>query len=415
VTSTADRLRARLLVLVAEPARRRSGSALAALAWTLVLSVLLSPACGREQASEAGPSHGAGHASSERPPAAGAQASPPSETPLPAGMAEVEVPLERRQLTGVRTEALELRPLSRELRTVGLVVADERRVRRIHTKVSGWVERLFVNFTGEAVREGQPILSIYSPELLATQREFLLALESASESGTERDSTSLLGAARSRLQLFDIDSAQIAELARTREAQRTLTLHSPITGFATGKPVLQGMYVEPGMELYTVADLSSVWIWADVTEEEISLVEPGQRARFEILSMPGARGGTVSYLQPTLDAATRTLRVRFDVDNADGALRPGMYATVILERPFGEVLALPEDAVIDTGRRRIVFVEVSEGRFQPREVTLGRKGDAHYEIVSGLAKGERVVVSAQFLLDSESRLRGVARPAHGSH
>ncbi len=169
------------------------------------------------------------------------------------------------------------------------------------------------------------------------------------------------------------------------------------------------------MELYTVADLDQVWIWADVTEEEIPLVSLGQTARIEVASAPGDRSGTVSFVQPTLDAATRTLRVRFDVANPEGDLKPGMYATVILDRPLGEVLALPEEAVIDTGVRKIVFVEVIDGRFQPREVKLGRRGDAHYEVLEGLAPGERVVVSAQFLLDSESRLRGVTRPAHGGH
>jgi Cu(I)/Ag(I) efflux system membrane fusion protein len=164
-----------------------------------------------------------------------------------------------------------------------------------------------------------------------------------------------------------------------------------------------------------VADLDAVWIWADVTEEEIPFVSLGQRARIELTAAPGERDGKVSFLQPTLDTETRTLRIRFDVPNEDGALRPGMYATVSLERPLGEVVALPEEAVIDTGLRKVVFVEVAEGRFQPREVTLGRKGDTHYEVLSGLAPGERAVVSAQFLLDSESRLRGVAAPAHGTH
>jgi len=164
-----------------------------------------------------------------------------------------------------------------------------------------------------------------------------------------------------------------------------------------------------------VADLDHVWIWADVNEDEIPLVTLGQQARIEVASAPGERVGAVSYLQPTVDAATRTLRVRFDVDNADAALKPGMYATVTLERPLGQVLALPEEAVIDTGVRKVVFVEVSDGRFQPREVKLGRKGAEHFEVLGGLEAGEKVVVSAQFLLDSESRLRGVARPAHAAH
>jgi Cu(I)/Ag(I) efflux system membrane fusion protein len=354
-------------------------------------------------------------------PAPGAAQPTPAGAPAPPpGMAEVEIPFERRQLTGVRVEPVEVRALTREIRTVGLVVADERRVRRIQTKISGWVEQLFVSFTGEAVRSGQAILSIYSPELVASQREYLLALEAfgapeRSGSFDEGSRQRLLDSARSRLRFWDVEDSHIAELERTRNPQRRMVLHSPIAGYVTFKSVQQGMYVTPEMELYTVADLDHVWVWADVNEDEIPLVATGQRARIEVTSAPGERAGTVSYLQPTVDAATRTLRVRFDVDNADEALKPGMYATVTLERPLGEVLALPEEAVIDTGVRKVVFVEVSDGLFQPREVKLGRKGAAHYEILSGLEADEKVVISAQFLLDSESRLRGVARPAHAGH
>ena len=362
----------------------------------------------------------ASHKPSGAPAESREQGSESARASLPAGMAEVEIPFERRQLAGVRTEKLTVRQVSRGLRTVGLVVADERRVRRIQTKISGWVEELFVDFTGDLVRSRQPILAIYSPELVATQREYLLALEAGAATDVpsppfDRERTLLLESARARLGLFDVDDAQIAELERTRTPRRRVVLHSPIGGYVTFKSVLQGTYVTPEMELYTVADLDQVWIWADVTEEEIPLVSLGQTARIEVASAPGERSGTVSFVQPTLDAATRTLRVRFDVANPEGTLKPGMYATVILDRPLGEVLALPEEAVIDTGVRKIVFVEVTDGRFQPREVKLGRRGDAHYEVLEGLAPGEQVVVSAQFLLDSESRLRGVARPAHGAH
>jgi len=337
-------------------------------------------------------------------------------SPLPSGMAEVEIPYERRQLTGVRTEAIAVRPLAREIRTVGLVAADERRVRRIQTKVSGWVEELYVSFTGEPVRAGQPILALYSPELVASQREYLLALERfGGEARTgldEKERRALLEAARRRLDLFDVEPSHVAELERTREPQRRIVLHSPIAGFVTLKSVLEGTYVTPEMELYTVADLDRVWVFADVNEDEIPLVAVGQRAAIEVASAPGLREGTVAFLQPTLDASTRTLRVRFDADNPDGALRPGMYATVRIEHSLGDVLALPDEAVIDTGVRRVVFVEVADGRFQPREVSLGRKGGDAWEVLGGLAAGDRVAVSAQFLLDSESRLRGVAAPAH---
>jgi len=335
--------------------------------------------------------------------------------PLP-DRAEVEVPPERRQMLGVRTAVVERRALAREIRSVGIVDTDERRVRKIQTKISGWVEQLFVSFTGELVKAGTPILSIYSPELVASQREYLLALEAAPSDAS--DSSLLLDSARNRLLRFDLTLAQVRELGRTREVKRAITLHAPIGGFVISKPVYQGMYVTPEMELYTIADLDQVWIWADLTEEESSLVEPGMSAKIALSSRPGESfDAVVSYVSPVLDPATRTVRARFDARNPEGALKPGMYATVRLERPLGEVLALPEDAVIDTGERRTVFVEVEPGRYQPRDVGLGRRGGNYVEVIEGLEAGERVAVSAQFLLDSESRLRapGGGPPIHEGH
>lgn len=382
----------------------------------LLVALLGAADCRRAEELGAGPGEGAPPATkhvSHAPPG-------PTSGGLPPGMAEVDVPFERRQITGIRTAEVAVRPLAREIRTVGLVVADERRVRRIQTKVSGWVEELYVSFTGEPVKAGDPVLALYSPELVASQREYLLARETFGDgSRTGLDETArrgLLQDARRRLELLDVGPSQLAALERSREATRRVVLCSPIAGFVTFKPVLQGTYVTPDMELYTVADLARVWVWADVSEDEIPLVAVGQEATIEVPAATTAhRAGRVAFLEPTLDVATRSLRVRFDVDNADGTLRPGMYATVRIERPLGDVLALPEEAVIDTGVRQVVFVEVAAGRFQPREVSLGRKGGDAYEVLAGLGAGERVAVSAQFLLDSESRLRGVSAPAHGAH
>lgn len=334
----------------------------------------------------------------------------------PPGMAEVDVTPARRQAIGVRSVVVDRRPLAKRIRTVGAVVADERRVRKIQARISGWVQQLFVSFTGERVEAGRPILSIYSPELVASQREYLLALE-ASRPGGGTEGRRLLESARSRLLLWDLTDAQVRELERRGAPNATVTLHAPTAGHVTLKPVYAGMYVTPEMELYTVTDLGSVWVWADLYEGEFDLVRPGATATLALAGAPGrSRQGIVSYVNPTMEPATRTLRVRFDVDNSEGDLRPGMYATVELQAPLGEVLALPEEAVIDTGERRVVFVEVGEGRYQPREVTLGRQAEGQYEVLGGLAAGERVVVSAQFLLDSESRLRAVSGgPAHGAH
>ncbi|MGE3230604.1 MAG: efflux RND transporter periplasmic adaptor subunit [Hyphomicrobium sp.] len=354
-------------------------------------------------------SHGTGPAAPAPPSASGA-------SPIP-GMVEVSVPSERRQMIGVRTEALARRRLMRGIRTVGLVAADERRVRKIQLKISGWVDRLFVSYTGAFVRAGEPVLAIYSPELVAAQREYLLALRASRSGSADGEMRDLLDSSETRLRLWDLTEAQLRELERTGSPRRIVTLHSPTEGYVTLKPVYAGMYVGPDMELYTVTDLSHVWVWADLYEPEVDLIRLGQPVELSIAAEPGRmRSATVSYVNPTLDMATRTLRVRLDVDNTDGALKPGMYATVSLESPIGDVLALPEDAVIDTGERRIVFVEITNGRFQPREVSLGRKGQGSYEVLSGLREGDRVVVSAQFLLDSESRLRAASSgPAHGGH
>lgn len=369
--------------------------------WTLAL-VLGCAGCGDERAAHVG----------HEPPPVEASAPKRGDAALP-GMAPVSIAEDRRQLLGVRTVELSVRPLLREIRTVGVVAADERRVRRIQSKVEGWVEELFVGFTGEAVRVGAPVLALYSPELVASQREYVIALEAAK--GGADDPSGLVAAAHARLRAFDVSDAQIAALARSRSPQRRVVLHSPIRGFVTVKAVAQGAYVMPESELFTVSDLSRVWVWAELNEDEIPLVALGQRARIEVAAAEADRDAQVTYVQPTLDVETRTLRVRFDLDNADGALRPGMYATVKIERPLGDVLALPEEAVIDTGERRVVFVETARGTFTPREVSLGRHGQDHYEVLGGLAAGDRVAVSAQFLLDSESRLRGAGHTAHGAH
>jgi Cu(I)/Ag(I) efflux system membrane fusion protein len=373
-------------------------------------------ACGRH---EAEPSHPAGHATHETatPPAA-------ATSEVPVDRVEVAVPFERRQMLGVRTAPVERRPLVHEIRTVGLIGADERRVRKVQSKISGWVESLSVSFTGEFVKAGAPILSVYSPELVASQREYLLALEAAPQSRDAGESARgsqegalLRESARNRLLRWDLTPAQVQRLERSRQVERAVTLYAPIGGFVTFKPVYQGMYITPEMELYTIADLSQIWIWADLTEEESSLVDVGMRAKIELASRPGPPlEAVVRFVSPVLDASTRTVRVRFDTPNPVGVLKPGMYATVRLEKPLGEVLALPDEAIIDTGQRKIVFVELEPGRYQPRTVELGRRGEGAVEVLAGLAAGERVVVSAQFLLDSESRLRAAGgSPTHGAH
>lgn len=362
-------------------------------------------------------SHGEGEPPAERQhDAHGAPASAVTETPP--GMAIVEVARERVQGLGVRTARVERRALMRTIRAVAIVAPDERLVRKIQTRVSGWIEELLVAFTGARVRAGEPIVSIYSPEVVATEREYLLslrALRGASAEGTE--ARGLLDSARTRLLYWGLSPKQLRDLERSGAPQRAVVLHSPIGGIVTWKPVYQGMYVTPEMELYTVTDLSRVWIWAEVFENDIDVVQLGQVAIIRLQGSPGfERRGAVSFVSPTLSPATRTLRVRFEAGNSDGALKPGQYATVELDVPLGDALALPADAIIRTGDRDLVFVETAHGRYAPRQVRLGRRAGDVFEVRDGLAEGDRVVVSSQFLFDSESRLRAAdSGPAHGGH
>jgi len=329
-----------------------------------------------------------------------------------AGMAPVDLAPEAVRLAGVQTETAVRRRVGRQVRTVGNVVADERRVRHVHTKIAGWVEHLHVNFTGQLVRAGEPILSLYSQELLASQEEFLRARETAARYAASalpevrRGGDDLLAAARRRLALFDVPESFIAELERTGEPRRAVTLAAPATGFVTAKEIFEGQQVEPGMELFVIADLSRVWVEAEFYEFEAGSLALGQTARVTLPYDPSrALAGRVQYVNPTLDAATRTLRVRFEFDNRDYALKPGMFANVEIELDGADGVAIPDSAVLDTGERQVVFVARGGGRFEPRLVTVGARSGGVAQVLAGVAEGEAVVVRANFLLDSESRLR----------
>ena len=318
------------------------------------------------------------------------------------------------QSMGVRTAPAELRELGREIVAVGRVTYDERRIDHVHTKVSGWVERLFVDHEGAVVHRGERLLAIYSPELLSTQEELLLAVrhrELTSGSPFEevvRGAEDLVRASRRRLELWDVTEREIARLIETGEVQKSLTLDSPTQGVVVHLMVREGMRVEPGENLYSIADLSRVWLYADVYEYELPWVREGQRARISLSYLPGKEfEGVVAYVYPYLDPKTRTARVRIELENPDRLLKPDMFANVAIETGRqSEVLAIPEEAVLRSGRRTLVIVAAGEGRFVPREVALGiESGDGWIEIEEGLAPGETVVTSGQFLIDSESRLR----------
>lgn len=325
----------------------------------------------------------------------------------------IEVDQVTRQRMGVRTALAQLRTLRRSIRTVGLVAYEEPLQQAINSKISGWVETLHVSETGQEVQAGDPLLDIYSPELVAAQEELLLALrnletmeESEFESAIE-DAERLLDATRRRLQLWDIDSAQIERLEESQEVEKTLTLYAPVSGVVSKKQVRAGEYVTAGRELLEISNLSNLWVYADIYEYEIPWVRTGQQAyvKFPFLDTPIS--GTVSRIYPYLEAKTRTVKARIALENPDLVLKPDMYADVeIRTDPVQQVLSVPMEAVLFSGKHETVFVDLGEGRFEPRPVTIGHQDEEGFvEIISGLEDGERVVTSAQFMLDSESKLR----------
>jgi len=324
----------------------------------------------------------------------------------------VSVSPEKQQLVGIRTAVAEVRPLVKKIRTVGIVTYDETKVAQVFTKVEGWIEKLYVNYTGKLVEKGQPLFTLYSPDLVATQEEYLLALQAkeslASSSFQEilAGSVSLLEATRRRLSLWDISDEQIQELQKSRQLTRTLTFFSPSTGFVIKKEAVQGMKVMPDKELYTITDLSAVWVNADIYEFELASVRLGQRGTIALSYFPGQTfSGKVTWISPVLEEKTRTTKVRLEFANRDFKLKPEMYANVEIEVDGGKKLAIPDEAVLDSGIRKIVFIDKGEGRYAPAEVKLGGKFDGYYEVLSGLSPGERIIASASFLLDSESRLK----------
>jgi membrane fusion protein, copper/silver efflux system len=314
---------------------------------------------------------------------------------------------------GVTYTVVERGALERAVRTVGQVVAAEPRIADVTPKFEGFVERLYVDATGLAVHRGQALLTVYGPMLVAAQEELLIAKQLAasvdsSDGEAWRSAQALLAGARRRLAYWDISEAQIEQIERTGEITKTLTLTAPFDGVVIEKMVVAGQAVMPGMKLYRLADLSTVWIEGDVFEQDLGLIRVGAPARVEISSYPGRPfGGRVDFVGAVVDAQSRAGRVRVALPNPDGLLKPGMNATLFFEAKLGvDVLSVPAEAVVMTGARNLVFVVGREGALEPREVTLGPRAGERVQILSGLKQGERVVASANFLVDAESRLGG---------
>ena len=339
-------------------------------------------------------------------------APPPVDTDGEAPRGAITIDPQRQQLLGVRLAPAVREALSADIRTTGTVRYDETRQTDINVKLDGWIRQLHVDYTGQSVTVGQPLFTLYSPDLLAAQREYLLALRTRDgvHASTIADARTfaaqVVDASRQKLALWDFTAEDIAQIERTGEAREAVTVASPGTGVVVEKSAVQGMHVTAGQTLYRLADLSTVWIEADVYEQDIRGVRVGQRAMVTLDAYPGETfQARAIYVLPFIEEKTRTAKVRFQLSNARGRLRPGMYAAVELRGAATAVLTVPANAVLDSGTQRIVFVSSDGGTFTPRTVSTGRRTAERVEILDGLKEGEQVATSATFFLDSESQLR----------
>ena len=322
---------------------------------------------------------------------------------------------QRQQMIGVQTALVSVVPLTKEIRAVGKVAFDETKITHIHTKVTGYIEEVFVDFMGQVVKQGDPLFTIYSPDLVSTQEEYLLALRSrntlknSSFEWVSTGSQNLLEAVRQRLRLWDIREEDIERLEKEGKVRRTLTIYSPVNGLVTERAAFHhGRFVNPEMDLYKLVDLSTVWILGDIYEYELPYVKNGQSVEIEFpyASETKSLRGNVTYLYPYLDPKTRTAQVRMEFRNPGFQLKPDMFVNLKIKVNLGASLAVPEDAVLDTGTEQYVFVDKGGGYLEPRPVKVGSEAMGYIAIQSGLSAGERVVTAANFILDSESRLKG---------
>jgi RND family efflux transporter MFP subunit len=335
-----------------------------------------------------------------------------SDKPASPARGDVSIDPRRQQLIGVRTAPVTREPLQHTVRTVGAVRYDETSLADINLRLEGWIRDLYVDYTGQPIQKGQPLFTIYSPDLLATEQEYLLALktrdqvrESVIPEARER-AEQLVASARRRLVLWEIPEHEIHALDEKREAPDVVLFRSPVSGFVLEKQAVQGLHAMPGQTLYKVANLSTVWVEADVYEQEMALARIGQRAKVTLDAYPGETfNGRAIYIYPVVEENTRTVKVRFQFANPRGRLKPGMYANVEIRGRDAAGLTVPANAVLDAGADKVVFVAQGDGYFTPRRVTVGRRLGDRTEVVDGLKEGELVATGATFFLDSESQLR----------
>lgn len=330
---------------------------------------------------------------------------------MPAGT--VMIPPEKQQLIGVRTGTVERKRLTRSLRAVGKVTYDETKLAHVHTKVTGYIEEVFVDFVGKVVKQGDPLFTIYSPELVSTQQEYLTALRAqtylkdAPYREVVNGAESLVKAARERLRLWDVREAEIETLEKEGQVKRALTMYSPVSGVVTERAAYHhGRYVTPETDLYTIIDLSTVWVLADIYEYEVPYVKAGQPATMRLSYYPGkSYAGKVTYVYPSVEATTRTVKARLEFPNPEFELKPDMFAEVELQIDYGTPVVVPQDAVLDSGSEQIVFLPRAGGYFEPRKIKIGARVGDQIVVLAGLRPGEAIVISGNFLIDSESRLK----------
>jgi multidrug efflux pump subunit AcrA (membrane-fusion protein) len=323
----------------------------------------------------------------------------------------VTISAEKQQLIGVRTAEVKRESLIRKVRTTGQITGDETKIAHVHVKISGYVETVYVDYVGQLVKKGQPLFTLYSPDLVSTQEEYLIAKRGEKSLGDSpfpevaQGSLALLRSARERLKLWDVSDDQIKKLDETGEISRTLTFYSPVTGFVVDRKAFPQTSVTPDTELYTISDLSTIWVNADVFEYEVPFVRVGQHAEIQLSYYPGKKwNGQVSFIYPMVDPMTRTVKVRLEFPNPNFELKPQMFADVALEINYGNQVVVPQEAVLDSGKEQRVFVAHEGGYFEPHTITTGAKLDGKVVVLSGLKVGERIVTSGNFLVDSESRL-----------
>lgn len=347
---------------------------------------------------------------------------PQAETAVTGETPTVEIDSDQQQMIGVRVTEASVKSIRKTIRTVGRIEYDERRLSTVNIKFEGWIEKLFINSTGRPVKKGEPLAEIYSPELYATQMEYLNLVKWATSSNPtltkggqgevsdllSSDAGKLVDAARQRLKLWDISDEQIDKIRETGKPFRTLTLYSPSNGYVIEKMAIEGMRVMPGEKLFDIADLSRLWVLADIFEYELPFVKTGQKAKITLSSFPEKEfESVINFIYPSIAGATRTATVRFEIPNDKGDLKPQMFTNVEIKIDAGIKLVIPDDAIIDTGKRQVVYVDKGEGLFEPREIMTGVKADGFTEVLMGLKPGEKVASSATFLIDSEAQLKGI--------